>query len=409
MNPLVKMAWLNIWRNRRRAFILLCAMTAGLVGILFTLGFMQGWVSQMVSEAVGTYEGHIKIFARGYNDNPVVEKSFVPDEHLQTVLAGDPRIRSWVARVAVQGLISTPEHSRVVTLIGTDPLRERDVSTACRELVAGRFLAGENDGDILLGRELSEKIGKGPGKKVVLMSQQLDGEIGTAAFRVAGVFNAGSGSYNEGNVYVALPAVQQMLALNSRVTEVAILLHDIRDSETVAADLTARLHDPGLEVLTWRQRLPYIHEMLAMMAKYTWPYYAIFYLAMAFGVVNTLMMSIGERLHEIGVLLAVGMTRRRLVGLIMLESFFIALVAIVAGLAAGGALVGWFAVHGIDLSAWSEGMDLFGVAHVIRPALQCRDFLEAAAGTFAVSVFFSLLPAWRAARLAPVVALRKTG
>ncbi len=409
MNPLVKMAWLNLWRNPRRTAILVCAVAAGLVGILFSMAFVNGWIRQMVADAVGTYEGHVKILARGYNDNPVIENSFEPSERVRAALAGDPRVKSWVERAAVQGLLSTPEHSLVVTIIGTDPQREGEVSTAFRMLAAGRPLSGEAEGEILLGEDLAEKIKKGRGKKVVLMSQQLGGEIGTAAFRAAGVFDVGSGSYNEAHVYITLGEAQRMLNLGGRVTEIAVLLHDIAMCDAVAADLAARLDDPSLEVLTWRQRLLYVHETLEMMGDYTWIYYAIFYLAMAFGIVNTLMISIGERTHEIGVLMAVGMTRTRLMMVILLESFFIAVVAVAAGLAAGGALVGWFNVRGIDLSAFAEGMDLFGMAHVIRPALAAADLYSAVAGTFVISILFSLLPAWRAARLVPVEALRRTG
>lgn len=409
MNTLLKMAWLNLWRNPRRTAILLCAMAAGLVGILFSMAFVNGWIRQLVADSVNTYEGHVKILAKGYNDNPVIENNFEPSEEIWAALADDPRVKSWVPRVAVQGLVSTPEHSLVVNIIGTDPVRELEVSTACRMLVDGRALASGAQGEILLGEDLSEKIQKGLGKKVVLMSQQLGGEIGTGAFRAAGLFDVGNGSFNEGNVYVALGEAQEMLNLGARITEISVLLHDIGQSDAIAADLAVRLDDPGLEVVTWRQRLPYVDETLKMMGNYTWIYYAIFYIAMAFGIVNTLMISIGERTHEIGVLMAVGMTRARLMLLILLESFFIAVVAVVVGLAAGGALVAWFHVRGIDLSAFAEGLDLYGMAHVIRPVLVSADVVSAMAGTFAISILFSLLPAWRAARLVPVEALRQTG
>ena len=409
MKTLLKMAWLNLWRNPRRTVILLCAMAAGLVGILFSMAFVNGWIRQLVADSVNTYEGHVKILAKGYNDNPVIENSFEPSERILSVLAGDPRVKSWVARVAVQGLLSTPEHSLVVTIIGTDPVRELEVSTACRMLAAGHSLSGAVQGEILLGKDLSEKIKKGLGKKVVLMSQQLGGEIGTGAFRVAGIFDVGNGAFNEGNVYVTLAEAQQMLNLGQRITEITILLHDIEQSEAVAGDLAARLDDPDLDVVTWRQRLLYVSESLKMMDQYTWIYYAIFYLAMAFGIVNTLMISIGERTHEIGVLMAVGMTRGRLMLLILLESCFIAMVAVDAGLAAGGALVGWYHAQGIDLSAFAEGLDLFGMAHVIRPVLVSGDVMSAMVGTFSISILFSLLPAWRASRLVPVAALRQAG
>ena len=409
MNTLLKMAWLNLWRNPRRTAILLCAMAAGLVGILFSIAFVRGWTHQMLEDAVGTYEGHIKILAAGYNENPVIEHHFADSDRITAALADDPRVRGWVRRIAVQGLLSTADHSLVVTIIGTDPRRERDVSTAARALYAGQFLDADRPGEILIGRDLSEKIQKGLGKKVVLMSQQLGGEIGTSANRVTGLYDSGSGAYNESHAYVTLAEAQRMLSLEGRITEIAVMLRDIGLSDVVAADLRARINDPSIEVLAWPQRLPYVRETLKMMDQYSWPYYAIFYIAMAFGIVNTMMMSIGERTHEIGVLRAVGMTRTRLMGMILLESLLIAVVAVAAGLALGAGLVTWFAVRGIDLSAFSEGLELVGMSHVIRPVLLVGDVAWACAGTFAISLLFSFLPAWRAARLVPVEALRQTG
>ncbi len=409
MSTLVKMAWLNLWRNPRRTVILLCAMAAGLVGILFSVSFVRGWTGQMLEDAVGLYEGHVKVLSSGYNENPVIEHHFEDSERLSKALDGDPRVRSWVRRLVVQGLLSTADHSRVVTIIGTDPLREQEVSTAARGLCNGRFLAPDRTGEILIGRDLSEKIGKGLGKKVVLMTQEWMGDIGTSANRMVGIFDSGNGAYNESHVYVTLSEAQRMSHVERGLTEVAVMLYDIRMSAAVASDLRERLQNPTIEVLTWAERMPYVRETLKMVDQFSWPYYAIFYIAMAFGIVNTMMMSIGERTHEIGVLRAVGMTRVRLMGMILLESLFIAVVAVAAGLALGAGLVTWFAVHGIDLSAFSEGLELVGMSDVIRPVLLARDVAWACAGTFAISLLFSFLPAWRATRLVPVEALRQTG
>lgn len=408
-NPLLKMAWLNIWRNPRRTAILLCAMSAGLVGILFSMGFIRGWTRQMLSDAVSMYEGHVKILARGYNQNPVIENSFDVTDTMESALSGDRRISNWVARVSVQGLLSTPDHSMVVSLIGTGPEREVEVSTALRFMTDGHVLRPDSEGEVLLGRQLAEKLGGGVGRKVVLVSQQLGGEIGSAAFRATGIYDSRSGSFNERHVYVTMEEARKMLGLDRQVTEVTVMLHDIKDSQAVAEALNLQFNDPRIEVLSWRERLPYVRETLDMMDQYTWPYYVIFYLAMAFGIVNTLMMSIGERTREIGVLLAVGMPRLRLVRLILLESLFIAVVSVAIGLALGGTLVGWYAARGINLASFSEGMDLYGVSSVIYPFLPAADVMWAAAGTFAMALMFSLVPAWRAARLVPVDALRQGG
>ncbi|MBU1692675.1 MAG: FtsX-like permease family protein [Verrucomicrobia bacterium] len=409
MKTLLKMAWLNIWRNKRRTLILLCAMAAGLIGVLFTMGFMQGWMNQMVDNAIMTYEGHVKILGKGFQRNPVIENSMPAMPDVEGILNRDPRVRAWTERLTAQGLLSTPTDSRVVTIVGADPDREPQVSVIGEALRDGEFVSSKEPLKIAIGRTLSEKIKKGLGKKVVLMSQRLDGEIGSAAFRVGGLFDTGSGSYDESTVYISLADARQMLAEGDRVTEITILLHDIKDSEVVAADLARELKERGVEVVTWKDRLPFIVEMIKLSDRFAIPYYALFYIAMAFGIVNTLLMAIGERTHEIGIMLAMGMHRRTLVLLIMLESLFLAILAALAGAGIGWGLVAWFGHRGIDLSAFSAAMEYYGLGHVLYPVLDPGRAAWAVVAMLAVALVFSFYPAARAARLVPVEAIRRAG
>ena len=175
----------------------------------------------------------------------------------------------------------------------------------------------------------------------------------------------------------------------------------------MAKQLQSRLAGKPLDVLSWTQRMPFVVRSIELSNQMMIPYYAIFYVAMAFGIVNTLLMAIGERTHEIGVMMAIGMRRRRLVLLIMLESMLIALVASILGTAAGCGIVAWLGQVGIDLTAMAEGIDYMGFDRVLYPRLEWPGVIIAAVSALIVAAVFSLYPAIRAARLTPVKAIRE--
>jgi ABC-type lipoprotein release transport system permease subunit len=238
------------------------------------------------------------------------------------------------------------------------------------------------------------------------MAQQWGGDLGSGAFRVVGIFDTGAGGFNEGNVYVLKSDAQRVLNLGDRITEVVVMLEEIEQCDATASDLAQRLGDMPINVLTWKDRIPLVAQYIEIAHRFIWPYYAVFYLAMAFGIVNALSMAIGERTYEIGVMLAVGMRRERIVTLILLEALFTAVLAGVTGLAVGGALVGWLGHRGIDFSAFEKAMDYMGVGKVIYPHLEPQSITSAVVVMMVTALVFSLIPAVRAARMMPVAALR---
>lgn len=242
------------------------------------------------------------------------------------------------------------------------------------------------------------------------MSQQYGGnDLGSGAFRIAGIFESGNGGFDEMHVYVRLADLRSMLNLGDRVTETVVMLHRAEDSQAVADELQAHAGAGEVEILTWEQRLPLVARTIELSNRMMIPYYAIFYVAMAFGVVNTLLMSVAERTHEIGVLMAIGMRRRGVVGLILLESLVLGTLAGVLGWVGGAAIVAAWGVRGIDLSGVAEAMEYLSVGRVLYPSLSWGSGGVAAGITLLVAVGFSVYPAVRAARLSPVTAIRGLG
>ena len=260
----------------------------------------------------------------------------------------------------------------------------------------------------LIGRRLADRLERMVGKKIVLMAQQPgNNEVGSGAFRIVGIYDTGNGGFDQEYVYIRAQDAQEMMNLGSMVTEAVIMLHDIGESDAVTKTLANQFQDIPVDVLSWKERMPLMEKTIEMSRQMMIPYYVIFYLAMAFGIVNTLLMTIGERTHEIGVMMAIGLRRRAMVSLIVLESSLIACIAMSAGTIAGWGIVAWFGKRGIDLSGLAEGLAYMGVNRVIYPGLSVANVVCASLGGLTVAIIFALYPAWRASRLAPADVIGK--
>ncbi len=407
MKMLLRIAWLNVWRNKRRTAILMCALVAGLAGVLFCKGFMNGWMDDMVLNAIRGIGGHIKLHATGYRQNPVVERSLAPQTALYEHLGTNALVAAWTERVTVQGMISNPRHSAAVRIVGVDPVSEADLSSIPAAMIEGEFLAEGRTGRIILGRSLLKKLGSRLKKKVVLMSQQASGDVGSGAFRVSGVYDTGNEELDKHTVYVLKSDAQTMLQMGDRVTEVAVWLRDLSACGAVCEQLRTLAGDGPVEILSWRELLPFVGEMLDLSGKYMVPFLGIFYIAMAFGVLNTLLIAVGERTYETGVMRAVGMARMQVVGVVVAEAVSVACVATVIGLLVGWSLMAWLGRVGIDLGQFAEGMSFMGMSRVIYPELHLMDSATIALAGVVATVISAVLPAIRAARTKPVEAMRK--
>ena len=243
------------------------------------------------------------------------------------------------------------------------------------------------------------------GKRVVLMSQDPQNEIADRGFRVVGLFAAKLPSYEETLVFAGKSTVQRLLRIGDRVSEVAVMGDDYRNVETVYENVKALAGD-GTEVLPWQELDTYLGSMLKVMDGFVLVWMIVVFLALSFGLVNTLIMAIFERVREIGLMLALGMRPSSILGQIIVESTFLLLL----GLVIGNALA-WASVvplrDGIDISAVAEGMELFGAASTLYPELEWRDVLTANVVVLTLGFLASLSPAWRASRYEPIEAITK--
>ena len=405
----LQLAWRNIWRNKRRTAIILTAVVIGVWSMILLGSLMRGIAVGMIKNGISTLTGHIQIHHKGYRDDPAIENSIsdprVVEDVLRKVL---PQDALWSPRVRVNAVASNARHSSGVTLVGIDPASEARISFIGTAISQGRYLKPDEKNGILVGEALLEKFDTRPGRKLVLMSQDTHREIASRAFRIVGTFRAEMEATEKQYVFVNRTASQKMLKLEDGLSEIAILLPGKPDNPDVTDALKTALPSEKFEVHTWRELLPFQMAYLKILDGFMWIWYLVVFVAMGFGIVNTTLMAVYERMREFGLLKALGMKPWWILREVLTESFLLLITGMAIGNALGFVCIYALSGSGIDLSALAAGAEYAGMTRVIYPAIALRDILMSNFIVLFLGILVSAYPAVKAARFTPVEALAHT-
>lgn len=403
---MTRLAWRNLWRNHRRTLIMLLAISVGVWAMIFMTALMRGMVDQMIQDGINSLPGFVQIHHPEFRDDPSIDNSLAePGGELMTALEG-PTVTGWTSRVRVPAMISSERNSRGVTLLGVDPAGEKAVGFDPDSIVEGRFLTGPDDKGVVIGKKLLERLETDLGKRVVVMSQDPENNVADRGFRIVGIYEAKLASLEEAFIYAGRSTVQALLKMKGQVSEIAVAGPDYRD----VTDLLATVKNAapaGTEVLPWMKLDTYLGLMMGVMDGFVLVWIIVIFLALSFGLVNTLMMAVFERVREIGLIQALGMRPTAILYQVLMESVMLLLLGLFIGnlLAIASILP---LRDGIDLSIVAQGMEMMGAASTLYPALTLHDLIMANAVVIVLGLATSLLPAWRASQYKPVEAIAKT-
>jgi ABC-type lipoprotein release transport system permease subunit len=407
---LTKIAWRNVWRNKRRSAITLAASSFGLAVLIFVFALGDGIHAQLIDNATRTSLGHLQVLDAAYRDDPSPEHSIKDVAEVKAALAARPEISRALPRVEASGLASSAESSVGVMIVGVDPKAEKEATRVAHAVVDGKYLedGGGPAAPILIGAKLAKRLKVRVGDKIVLMAQSTDGSLANALFRVQGVFKTGAEALDLGAVFVPLPRVQDFLGLGTRVTSFVVYMKDAAGVDATAAALRETLPKSRYEVVTWKQLDPSLVQAIQLDDASIYILLLIVFFIVALGIVNTLLMSVFERAHEFGVLLALGLEPARVVAMVSLESLALGLMSLVGGTVLGLAASYYVQAYGIDLTRWTQGISM--ASAFMEPVLYARvgwpSTVKSCALVLLITVLAGLYPAVKASRLSPVDSLR---
>jgi len=405
----ILLAWRNIWRNPRRTLIILTAVVIGVWSMIFLGALMRGVADQFLQNGIATLTGHIQIHHQGFRDDPVIQNRISNPKAVRRTLEKTlPAGSQWTERIRVNAIVNNARHARGVTLVGIDPIQEARVSFIGRAVVEGAYLEANDSQGILVGRRLVEDFETRLDRRLVLMSRDTSGEVASRAFRIRGLFRAEMEATEKQFVFVTDKAAREMLGLDNEVTEVSVLLPSHGQAQEVAQAVREDLDTPSLSVQTWQDLLPMVRVMLELYDTFIFIWFLVVFIAMAFGIVNTLLMAVFERIREFGLLKALGLKPWRIVQVVLIESLMLLVLGTAAGNLLGILSTALLAGTGIDLSSLAAGLEYVGMPRVIFPQIQGFDFVLANAVVIVLGLVVSLYPALKAARFTPVEALMHT-
>ena len=328
----LQLAWRNIWRNPRRTTIMLIAVVIGVWSMIFEVALMRGIAVGMIKNGIDTLTGHIQIHHKGYRDDPVIENSIKDPAAVESALKKFlPPGSRWTVRVRVNAIASNARHSSGVTLVGIDPASEAEVSFIGKALSRGHYLKQNDQRGILVGEALLDKFETKIGHRLILMSQDTHGDIASRAFRIVGTFRAEMQDTEKQYIFVTRTAAQHMLKLKNGISEVSIILPDSKQTSRFSADLKKALSAGQYEVYTWEQLLPLVTAYLQLLDGFIYIWYVVIFIAMGFGIVNTTLMAVFERIREFGLLKALGMKPWWIIRGVLTESLFLLIIGMTIG------------------------------------------------------------------------------
>ena len=403
----LSMAWRNVWRNRRRSLLTIVAIALGLAFNIFMRAIGDGFHEQMVDNSVRSHIGHLQIHRAGYHDDPGLNKTLPSPAEVQRAIEKLPGVRGYSMRVIGDGLASTAENSAGVSIVGIDPQQERTVTTIDRGVEKGEYLQAGQDRPILIGDRLAINLKADLADKIVLMVQAADGSMGADLFRVVGIFRSGSPELDRGMVFLLRQDAQTLFSLDGRITEAVMLLNSSLQVPAAQKDLRAALADQKVEVLTWYEVEPFLLQFIELDDAFFYIIVVFFFVVISIGILNTIMMSVFERVREFGVMMALGTKPRQIVKLVVEEAFVLGLVGVVIGSAIGITASVYYAAAGMNLSSWSEGAAALGMTStVVYTMLTVANLFFSNFSVLAVVMLVGLYPALYASRLRPVEAIR---
>ena len=400
------MAYRDLMRNRRRTFFTLLAVALGLALLIVMNGWIAGIMEDSLQNSIRLKSGHVQIRASTYEE----KKLSLEWKDLLENADGWAARANQMAEVKVAapvlwagGMLNATDETAGVQIYGIettsslyDPIRE--------SLVGGEFLSPDDRNGILIGKRLADSLGLGIGDKVNLAVVNADGQADQGNFTIRGLYTTGIIGYDDSAVFMPLEKAQAFTQTDGHASAVVILLHQQEDADKVAAALM----QPGVEALTWED----LNALFLQTVQTGMSYYllmdGIVMLVVVVIIINTLLMAVFERTREMGILAALGMKGRQILGMIVFEACLLGLAGIVLGIVIGSAGVGYLAVYGIDASAAATAASNITISSTLHARFEPGGIASLSFWTLVIILLASLYPAWIAARMEPVQALHTT-
>ncbi len=405
MKTLIIISWRNIWRNRTRSIIIILALVLGIMGGIFSAAMRLTAEQQQMEDALKNQISHIQIHHPGFVANPEASYSIPRGSELAEELEQMDNIWAVSARTVFDGMAASANMNAGVRIKGVNPDSEAHTTSLDELLEEGTYFTGEGRlPGVIIGRELANDLNCHTGSRMVLTFQDKNNNMVHASFRVEGIYTMTSKDFERRTIFAHREVINSHIDHPDAVTEIAILLNDMEQYRQAAREFQEVW--PDLKVRHWAQLAPSRYHNLEILDQVLIWILVIILLAISFGLLNTILMSILERVNELGLLMALGMKRSKVFSMVMLETAMIAIIGGILGLLSSYAMIQILNTSGVRLPG-AEGMEEFGYASVLYPDIPVSFYFETAVVVIIFAILAAIYPAWKAIKIPPAQAVRQ--
>lgn len=400
-----KLTWRNLWRNRRRTIITMASISFAVVLAIVIKSLQQGVFDNLIKNVVSFYSGYMQVHKKGYQDEQVLENSFILSDSLLKKMQ-QPSVNAVVPRIESFALASTGNTSKGCMVVGTDPEKENKLTALESKLIAGEYFR-KDEHVAMIAEGLARRLNLSVNDTIVLLGQGYEGAIAAGKYAIKGIIKFGQPDLNNGLVYLPLSTAQQFLSAENIVTSIALAIDDPENLDAIQRSVTSVLGFE-YEVLTWKQMMPDIENHMRADAALLYVWTGILYLIIAFGIFGTILMMAAERRYEFGMLVAIGMKKIKLGKMLISETILISICGTAAGMLLSVPVVIYLQQNPIRFSgARAKAYEQFGFEAVFPAIVNGNIFLSQALIVLLIALIIGIYPLWYIRRLNPVMAMRK--
>jgi len=403
----LKIAWRNIWRNKLRSTIIILATTIGIFGGLFGTAIMKGMVLDMLNNSLENQISDIQIHNKKFVENNEVSYVITNTEKLINDVEKLNHVVAACERTKVFGMASTAYTGTGVMINGIIPEKEKLVTKIYQKLVdtSSQYLVSDKKNRIVISQKLADKLKVKIKSKIVFTFQDYNGNLTGATFKVEGIYKTQNSMFDEQNVFVKKTDLDRLLNLPKNTAhEIAILLDDYKNTDIVASEIKPKAKNYLTE--TWYEIDPLIQLSFSKIDYVLYIFMIIILIALGFAIVNTMLMAILERTKELGMIMAIGMNKRRVFNMIMLETTILTLIGGILGIIITAFFTWYYGNNGIDISSVGEGFGALGYSSIMHPYLEIIDYFQVVILVLLTGIISSIFPTIRAIKMKPAEAVR---
>lgn len=406
MKIILKIAWRNIWRNKMRSLIIMLSIAIGIFSGIMVLALYKGMMRSRIKTVIYSELGHLQIhdtsFKKDFEPNFIIQHGDSITKQLKNI----SEIKAIATRTITMGMLSTTTGSAGIQVNGVNATDENKVSMLDQKIKKGTLFNPTKRNEILIGSKLASKLKLELGNKLVLTFTDTENNLVSAAFRVAAIYASDNAALDERNVFVQESDLNELIGIANQFHEIAIILKDDEQLDQIQNHLKKLF--PNLQVESWKTISPETDLMVYTVDISSYIIMAIILFALAFGIINTMLMAVLERTREIGMMMALGMNQLKIFFLILFETFFLTIAGLPIGILLSWTVSTYYRIHGMDwYSRGKEMMNSFGFNTTIYPEFPIEKLNMTIGFVLLTALISCIYPSVKALQLKPVDALRK--